>query len=245
MIRFLVRATVLSLGLAILAATPVAAEVIKKGTDYWRTPAGGSTRFTFPVGDVESFCRARRPYRHWNHQVLLRGIPAQGSDWDSAVERLEDATFDPSGTAHTRVNFQSLALTSIAPSDTPCGKLNWEVRLAKGRQPITEMKITKTSERGGAFAADLALRVEMRATNADTGASVGSLFYDVNLPDPTGGTVWSYSKENVFRPGINTDDDCIQVLREKIGDFPEDSEHFYFISDLIARGVCREKGALP
>jgi hypothetical protein len=225
---------------AILAAVPAAAQTIPKGTDYWRTPANG-TKFTFPDKDVEGLCPSRPPIP-WNHKVSLRGIPAQSSDWDSAVTRLIDAKFDRSGNAQTRVQFASLALISDTPSDTPCGKVIWIARLAKGKQPITPMKITKKGPtgRGGLFSAALALRVEMQANRADTGLYVGSLFYDIKLPDPSGGTAWSFGAGNVFRAGMTENNDCIQVLREKLGNFPPDSAHFYFISELIAKHDCRD-----
>ena len=47
--RFLVRASALSIALATLAAVPAAAQVIRKGVDYWRTPYNG-TKFKFPEG---------------------------------------------------------------------------------------------------------------------------------------------------------------------------------------------------
>ncbi len=240
MTRFLVRATVLSILFALLAAVPAAAQTIPKGTDYWRTPLNG-TKFTFPDGEVENLCH-KKPDPSWNHQVTLRGIPSQGTDWDSAVERLEDANFYKAKEATTRVQFRSLMLISTAPSDTPCGKVFWTARLAKGKQPTTKMKITKSSDRGGVFSAELALRVEMQANHSDTGAYVGSLFFDIKLPDPTGGTPWSFGAGNAFRPGMTETDNCIAVLRKKLGTFPPDSEHFYFISDLIAKGQCKRQG---
>jgi len=240
MTRFLVRATALSILAAILAAVPVAGQVIRKGTDYWRTPANGS-KFTFPDGDVEALCH-KKPDPGWDHKVSLKGVPTYGSDWDSAVARLTDAKLDKAGTGSTRVQFKALSLTSEAPSDTPCGKLNWTARLAKGKQPITPMKITKTGNRGGTFAADLALRVEFRATKEHSQAIVGRLFYDIKLPDPAGGTPWSFGAGNVFRAGMDETNNCLQVLRKKLGTFPPDSEHFYFISNLIAKGECKRQG---
>jgi hypothetical protein len=244
MARFLVRATVFAVLLATLAAVPVAAtfDIIKKGTDYWRTPGNGVTQFTFPAGDVESLCNTPAQ-GGWDHKISLRGIPAQGSDWDSAVVRLDHAKFDKSGNARTRVQFQALAMTSIAASDTPCGKLFWTARLAKSKQPITEMRIKKTSDRGGTFFAELALRVELQASRADTGASIGSLFYDIKLPDPSGGTgtPWSYGPDKRFRAGMTETNNCLDVLREKLGT-QTDARHIYFISDLIAAGKCSRQG---
>jgi hypothetical protein len=238
--RFFVRAAALAIALATLAAVQATAQVVKKGVDYWVTPNNSMTKFKFKEGDVETLCKVR-PDPKWNHQVILRGVRTQGSDWDSAVARLANAKFNPAGTASTPVQFKSLALASTTASDTPCGKLDWSVRLARGVQPITKMKITKTSKRGGTFFVNLALRVEMRAVKADTGAYVGSLFYDVKLKDPPGGTPWSFSPTNVFRPGMNDNDDCIDVLREKLGQFDPDSDHFYYISQLIANKDCGRK----
>lgn len=243
--RIFVRAAALSIALVTLAAAPAAAQVIKKGVDYWRTPASG-TKLKFPDKDVESLCKVK-PDPSWNHEVILRGIPAQGSDWDSAVARLVDATFDRSGNAQTRVQFQSLSLISTTPSDTPCGKVIWTARLARGRQPITPMKITKKGPtgQGGVFSAKLGLKVEIQANRADTGDYVGSLFYDIELPDPQGGTPWSFSTANDFRPGMTEQNNCIQVLREKLGTLDPnnqtDAQHIYFISNLIAKGQCRDK----
>jgi hypothetical protein len=252
MTRLLVRTAILSIALATLAAVLAAAEKkeykekgkgrekeIEEGVDYWRTPASG-TMFTFPAGDVETLCH-KPPDPSWNHQVSLKGVPTKGADWDSAVARLTDAEFDKTGTAHTKVQFKSLALASTTPTDTPCGKLNWTARLAKGKQPITPMKITLAPDgKGGVFSAELALKVEMQAT-AVTGASVGRLFYDIKLPDPAGGTPWSFGANNAFRPGMDANNNCIQVLRDKLGTFPPGSQHIYFVSNLIAKGQCKER----
>jgi hypothetical protein len=243
MTKQFLRTTVLSLALVTLAAVSAAAQIIPKGVDYWVTPNNGMTKLTFKGRDVESLCHAKpNPNLNWDHTVILHGVPTKGADWDSAVARLTEARFDPAGNASTRVQFKSLALASAKPIDTPCGKLNWTARLAKGTQPITEMKITKTSNQGGKFFADLALRVEMRATNAATGAYLGSLFYDVKLPDPNG-TGWAFSQTHAFQPGIDpVTKDCVDVLRMKLSTFDPDSQHFYYISNLIAHKDCRNKG---
>lgn len=239
MSRFLVRAMVLLVALAVLGVVPAVAhkEEILRGIDYWRTPPSG-TVFTFPSGDVESLCNAT-PSPGWNHQVSLRGVPAPGSDWDTAVQRLDNARFDRNGIGLTQVRFRSISLASNAPSDTPCGKLHWRVRLARGRQPITPMRITRMSAEGGVFFANLALRVEFQATEDGTGAPVGRLFYDINLGDVPGGTPWSFRSDGVFRAGMDANENCLQVLRDKLGTFPAGSQHIYFISNLIARGECK------
>jgi len=241
MTRSLVRAAALSIAITALAVAAAAAQVIPKGVDYWRTPAGG-TMFKFPDGDVEALChKAADP--SWNHQISLRGIPAQGSDWDSSVARLDPAIFVKNKEATVRVQFKSLSMISTDASDTPCGKVLWTARLAKrGSQPTTKMRITRSSKGGGVFSAELALRVEIQANRADTGVYVGSLFYDIKLPDPGTPTPWSFGPAHEFRAGMTENNDCIKVLREKQGTFPPGSQHIYFISNLIAQGKCREQG---
>jgi len=241
MTRFFVRTAALSIAIVTLAVFTAAAkdDEIEEGVDYWRTPDGGST-FTFPAGDVEHLCH-KAADSTWDHKISLKGVPAKGSDWDSAVSRITDAEFHHgSNTATTRVHFKSLSLTSSTPSATPCGSLDWTARLAKGLQPITKMTIMRDADKkGGLFHADLKLRVEFRATKS--GTRVGSLFYDVKLGDPTAGTAWSYGDKHRFRAGMGPDNSCLKVLRDKLGNYPPGSQHFYFISNLIAQGKCSEK----
>src|SRR5579864_2719782 len=236
MTGFLSRAAAVSISLAVLAAVPAAAiHTIEEGVDYWRTPPGGGT-FEFPPGDVEALCH-HSPDPSWTHTVKLEGVPVEGKDWDSAVARLTDAHFNKENVAYTRIRFKFLDLKSSAPSATPCGNLNWRARLAKGKQPTTRMKITRSSpkDEGGFFFADLALRVEMVATEA-SGKEVGKLFYDVKLPDPKNGTPWS--SKGRFRAGMDTANNCLQVERQELLNTPTTSAHYYFISDAIAKGEC-------
>ena len=235
--RSVVRGAVLALLVlaALASGQPAAAQVIPAGTDFWVTRPDGATQFNFPPGDVEALCGAAAgpPIT-----VVLVGVPAPGADWDSAVARLSDAVFDSSGVAETKVRFASLSMRSAAATPTPCGPLNWQARLANVAQPVTSMKIVRNSPGGGTFFAELALRVEMQANHAGSHRFVGRLFYDVKLPDPAAGTPWSFGPAGGFRPGMTEHDDCIDVLRDKLGTFPPDSAHAYFISDLIAQGKC-------
>jgi hypothetical protein len=218
-----------------LAAGSAAAQVIPAGSDFFRTPADGNTSFTFPDGDVESLCGAP-PSTTWNHAVTLAGVA--GSVYDSVVDRLKDAVFDSTGHASVPIQVQSLAFISTGPQATPCGALNWKVSQT-GPQPITQMDLTLTSPSGGTFTANLSVKVEFDATDAASGKFIGSLFYSFDLPDPKNGTPWSFGPNGVFRPAMDTANNCIEVLRAKISTLP--ARHAYFISDLIAQGRCTEK----
>lgn len=231
--RILTVLAVLVLGLTTLSAS---AQTIPPGVDRWVTPANGQTLFLFPSGDVESLCGAP-PSASWNHHVLLRGIPQADADWDTAVARLDPAEFSTSGTASTHIQVTSLNFTSISPQATPCGPLTWTVGLS-GTQPVTVMNLTRTASNGGVFFATISVNVEFRAFRA--GAYLGSLFYSRNLPDSGSGVGWSFSTTGVFQPGISTTGSCIDVLRQKLTTFDPDSQHYYFISNLIAQGRCTE-----
>jgi hypothetical protein len=227
-------AVVLTL-LAAFLALPAFAQTIPAGKDFWVTPNNGQTDFTFPNGDVESLCGAPASTT-WNHKVFLKGIPAAGSDYDTVVARLDNAVFSTSLTASTRIQVQSLSFASAAAQSTPCGSLNWTVGLA-GSQAVTTMKLRRTSATGGVFSADIAVNVEFRAVR--NGVYLGSLFYNIVLPDPATGTPWSFGPTGAFRAGMTPANDCVDVLREKLLTYSPDSSHFYFISNMIAQGQCR------
>jgi hypothetical protein len=104
------------------------------------------------------------------------------------------------------------------------------------------MKLRRTGTNGGTFSANIVVNVEFKATD-QAGNYLGSLWYTRELPDPDTGTPWSFGPGGEFRPGMTPTDDCIAVLRQKLSTFAPDSSHYYFISDLIAQGKCREQTA--
>ena len=237
MAKHFVRLFVLAL---LIASLPAAAQPIPAGPDYWTTPANGQTYFEFPTGDVESLC-GQPALLGWDHQVALKGIPQAGSDWDTVVKRLDNINFPPyvpgtTQTATTRVQIASLTFQSIAPQATPCGDLNWTAKLA-GAQPITKMTLTRTTQRGGTFFANLAVSVEMIATDAN-GKYIGSLFYTRDLPNSGPNSPWSWGLNGTFRAGMTDTDNCIAALRQKLNTFDPASSHYYYISNMIAQGRC-------
>jgi hypothetical protein len=183
------------------------------------------------------------PVDGWDHQVTLEGVPTVGSDWDTAVARLDDAVFDADGNATVRIRVKAVNFKSILPHPTPCGEIHWVISLACCPQPITKMRLTldRTTGDSGLFWADLTVSVEFKAYDIK-GAYIGSLFYNRELPDPTQGTPWSFVG-GVFRPGMTKTNNCINVLRQKLSQTAPTSRHYYYISNLIAQGKCNETGA--
>jgi hypothetical protein len=223
--------------LASLAALHAAAPpAIPPGPDFWVTRADNQTAFGFPEGDVESLC-GLGPVADWDRKVVLKGSPAEGSDYDTVVQRIDNAVFDTAGNAQTRIVLKQLAFASVNVHDTPCGALNWRVKNF-GNQAVTMMKLRRLTPKGGIFSADIAVNVEFQAFDPNN-TYVGSLFYNFVLPDPQNGTPWSFGTTGQFRAGMTETDNCIDVLRKKLA-LPEyqDPSHQYMISDMIAAGKC-------
>jgi hypothetical protein len=150
----------------LLGLSPLAAEsVIRHGIDVFTTPSDGRTYYDFAQNPIPAgfFCRKSEAFAG---RVAFKGLPiateasGQLRGADTVVERLDDAVFDASGSAVTRIQFRALSLVSIAPVKTPCGAFHVYVSL-DDRQPVTKMRIHRTEERGGSFDAPLALNVHI------------------------------------------------------------------------------------
>ncbi len=152
----------LLLGFAPLHADPV----IQRGIDTFTTLADGRTFSDFSYHPIPAgfFCKDSKAF---TGRVALKGLPittggpGQLFGADTVVERLDDAAFDDQGVAVTRIRFRALSLVSIAPIKTACGDFHVYVSLA-GKQRVTKMSILRTQEKGGNFAAPLA--VDARVT---------------------------------------------------------------------------------
>ena len=238
MYRFTARTAALSFAIAlVLTVLPATAQIIPAGPDRWVTPGDGRTVFEFPAGDVESLCGAPVSFG-WDRTVALTGVPVAGADWDTEVTRLDDADVS-GGSATVPIQVTRLEFRSLAPHETPCGEIVWSVK-AIDEQQVTLMEIEKTSERGGIFLADISVRVVFTGTDT-SGTQIGTLYYTMDLPDTTG-TPWSFGPSGPsggFRPGIDENEDCIEVLRQKLTTATGD--HVYFIENLIAQGKCTER----
>lgn len=152
----------LLLGLSPLAADPV----VQRGTDIFTTMGGGKTFYDFTENPIPAgfFCKSSKAF---TGRVAFKGLPlatetpGQLGSSDTIIERLDDAVFDAKGVARTRIQFRALSLVSIAPIKTACGSFHVYVSLA-GKQRVTSMKILRTQEGGGTFAAPLAVNARMQ-----------------------------------------------------------------------------------
>lgn len=233
--KMIFRLAALTAVAVLLAALPATAQIIPAGDDRWVTPNDGGTFFTFPAGDVESLCGLPAT-SGWNRQITLTGVPSGGADWDTVVTRLKDADLS-TGSASVPIQVTQMHFRSSGVHVTPCGKLLWEVK-AIDHQPVTKMAIYQTSDLGGIFKAEISVRVAFSATKTD-GTALGELFYTRDLPE-NGGTPWSWDRTTgTFRPGIDEDENCFDVLRDKIGTLP--ARHKYYIENLIAQGKCDKR----
>jgi hypothetical protein len=145
-----------------LAAVPaLALDRIGPGWDSWVTPAGGGTFYDFAGHPIPAgfFCAGSAPF---TGKIVFQGSPIKGADGaDTLVERIDEATFDKSGVATTRVVVRGLSLIGSEPIQTSCGSYRVRASLAGGIQPITQMRIIKDSENTGSFESRLALRIKL------------------------------------------------------------------------------------
>lgn len=150
----------------LVGVSPVAADVvIRRGIDSFTTTAYGTTFYDFAHDPIPAgfFCKRSAPF---TGRVTFRGLPLETGGLgdlhgaDTVIERLDDATFDASGRAVTRIQFRALSLVSVAPIKTACGSYHAYVSLA-GKQRETMMSIFRTEEGGGNFVAPLAVDVRL------------------------------------------------------------------------------------
>jgi len=148
-------------GVAPLAADPV----VHRGIDAFTTVANGETFYDFARDPIPAgfFCKSSKPFKG---RVALKGLPlatgapGQLGGRDTVIERLDDAVFDATGTATTRIQFKALSLVSMEPIRTGCGAFHVYVSLAD-TQRVTNMQIFRTQEAGGTFFAPLAVNARM------------------------------------------------------------------------------------
>jgi len=187
-----------ALAVILLAAPLTAAEtVIHRGIDTFTTTANGTTFYDFSQSPIPAgfFCKSSAAF---TGRVTLKGlpletaVPGQLHNADTVIERLDDAAFDASGTAVTRIRFRALSLVSVSPVKTACGSYHVYVSLA-GKQRETTMRINRTQEGGGNFIAPLAVNAKMTfiPVKAPQGKSARKLELTGSFTFPASPIPWS------------------------------------------------------
>ena len=164
--RSMTALTLLAFAMVAVTLPLAAAPVIERGSDVFTTLDNGRTFYDFADDPIPAgfFCQGSPAF---SGRVTFKGLPletavrGQLGGADTVVARLDDAAFDESGRAVTRVQFQALSLVSSKPLETPCGAFHVHVGLA-GTQRVTTMSIYRSHERGGTFVAPLAVDVRLR-----------------------------------------------------------------------------------
>ncbi|MEA2602641.1 MAG: hypothetical protein QOF89_3633 [Acidobacteriota bacterium] len=208
----------------VLVAAPLAAAepVIHRGVDTFTTIASGTTFYDFAQNPIPAgfFCKSSAAF---TGRVTLKGLPletgapGQLHGADTVIERLDDATFDASGTAVTRLQFRALSLVSISPIKTACGSYHVYVTL-NGKQRVTTMRINRTQEGGGDFVAPLAVNAKMTfiPVKAPQGKSARKLELMGSFTFPASPVPWS-STGGVSTKRLNS------VLVDTNGDMTPDT----------------------
>lgn len=183
--------------LALGAALPaMAADAISSGADLWHTTSGFSfTSFADNPIPADFFCPGSKPF---SGTISMKGEPlatapagALGAI-DTIVHRLDYAPFDKNGEATTRIQLMALSMSGEKVFDAGCARYKVSASLA-GEQPITEMKIARTSPAGGYYVAPLALNVKLVFTPVDGKGAVRELTNKVSL-GPGSNSQWAYAK---------------------------------------------------
>ncbi|HEX4966569.1 MAG TPA: hypothetical protein VF173_37515 [Thermoanaerobaculia bacterium] len=172
------RAFVCLLVFAVFAALPAAAapvRSIQNGIDVWHTAGDGSTFVDFDKNPIPKgfFCSKSAAFTGkvvLQGRPLATGTPGELGGADTIVQRLDDADFDGSGVATTRVQLRALQLESVAPFKTACGDFNVRVTLS-GTQPTTKMKIVRETDVSGHFEAPIEVRFKIVFLPVHGGAS--------------------------------------------------------------------------
>lgn len=218
---------VLVLSAVALVAGPVAAQDIPAGDDTWATPGGGDTWVELNGADWATICGVTNG---GPQQILFKGVTLQGQgDGSVVVTRLQDAVFDPTGVAQVPVVVRVLQFKSESTTSTPCGNLDFQVRL-NGRQSTAQMEIRRESSSGGHFFVDLPVNAAVDAIDPSNGNVVGSVIKEGLLLEPATGTPWNYTAPKFaldpnapWFPGVNSSGQRVTVVRHH--QFP--AQHAY------------------
>ncbi|HZF10224.1 MAG TPA: hypothetical protein VFE33_15655 [Thermoanaerobaculia bacterium] len=201
--------------LAVLVASPVlAGERLTRGADLWETSTGLSySSFKAEPIPADFFCPGSEPFTgviQLNGKPLATAPAGALGNIDTIVHRLDDARLNEKGEASTRIQLMALSLASVKPIETRCGRYDVTSSLA-GAQPMTTMRIRKTSDGGGTYIAPLELNVKLTFTPVSGQGASRELYHHVNM-SPASGEVWSFVKPVLARTGtvrVDTDGDGV------------------------------------
>jgi hypothetical protein len=187
---------------AVLLATPAAAETIVNGIDVWQTPGDGRTFVDFATEPIPGgfFCAGSAAF---TGRIPFRGVPVATEPAgvlgvaDTVVRRLDDASFVRGGFAQAEIRGADGAVREhgpgffnrrgeVATTRIQVQALSFEglspVRTSCGRfrvraslageQPVTDMVIVRERDGGGHFFAPLALNVKLTFTPVRGGGPV-------------------------------------------------------------------------
>ncbi|HSS52865.1 MAG TPA: hypothetical protein VLX28_28310, partial [Thermoanaerobaculia bacterium] len=204
----------------LLAALPAAAatvHTVQNGIDVWHTAGDGSSFVNFDKNPIPKgfFCSKSAAFTGkvvLQGRPLATGTPGELGGADTIVQRLDDANFDGSGVATTRVQLRALQLVSVAPLKTACGNFNVLVTL-NGTQPTTKMKIIRETESSGRFEAPIAVQYKISFIPTRVGAQKLELVRSFTLapaPNATWGTL-PQAKSFSRQPTLLVDTDGDQI----------------------------------
>ena len=184
------RSTALAaIALLVLSAVPAVAgvPVIRAGVDPWVTvPEGTKIDFEHNPLPAGFFCTASPAF---TGKIWLRGVPLasdnpQFAQFDTIVERLDDAVFNSRGVAQTRFQVRALQLKGIETFKTSCGEYQVQVTL-DGEQPITRMRIVRETQKSGRFIVTVKMNTKVIFTRVDNPAEKLEFSYPVTFqPSP-------------------------------------------------------------
>jgi len=187
-----------------------AGDSIHRGVDLWMTVAGfAQTSFAKEPIPADFFCAGSQPF---TGKIMFQGAPLAATpagslgSIDTAVRRLDDASFNAQGEATTRIQLLALSLVSVKPIATSCGQYDVAVSLA-GEQPVTTMRIFRTEALGGTYSAPLALNVKAVFTPVDGDRSGRREVTRRIELGPGSRSVWAYVKAPQYPAGVKVDTD--------------------------------------
>jgi len=169
------RITLTLVALVLIAAPALAFgfdPVIENGSDIWHTRPNGTSVVKFEADPLprDFFCTGSQPFAG---SIVMGGVPIDTvpvgvlGATDTIVQRLDNAVFDDTGVATTRLQVSAIHLRSVQPFRTTCGAFQIDVTLADGEQPIGEMRIVRQGLGFGYYEADVSLDVRIAFSPVD------------------------------------------------------------------------------